>query len=61
MKIRTVGFQRSSMRADRCDRVNSRLSPFCESAFKTTQNSTTINCLPCFETCRENNCPPQSF
>ena len=53
MKIRTLGVRRSSMRADRYDRANSRLWRFCERALKTTQNRKTINCLPCFETGRE--------
>ena len=53
MNIRAVGIQRSSMRADRYDRANSRLWRFCEKTLKTTQNRTTINCLPCFETHRE--------
>ena len=53
MKNRTVGVRRSSMRADRYDRANSRLWRFCEHVLKITQYHTTINCLPCFETQRE--------
>jgi len=61
MKIRTEGVRRSSMRAGRYDRAKSRLSPLCERALKTTQNRTKINCLPCFETGKEEIVPHRAF